>query len=276
MKEMDLDFGEDSMPMGMEMKQESTQSPIELIKSDHRKVESLFKQFEGTEDKNMKYQIVQQICMELTVHALYEEELVYPLLKSEDEDATEEAYTEHELLKYMISEIKPLKARDKALEPKVKVLKELVEHHVEEEEKECLPELEGNEELESRAEQVMQRKQELMDREMSRSSKPSSRGKKVPARVAKKATARKTSPKKSTRGTAKKAAPAKKSVAKSMAKSKAAKSTTAKKTTAKKSSAGKASTTKKAASTRKATTRKGGSSAKRSSTKKTASKKRSR
>jgi hypothetical protein len=149
----EMDMGEmmpDESMQSMEMEKmesEPQQNPVDIIKQDHRKVEALFEQFESSEDNKQKLEIAKQVCMELTVHAQYEEELVYPLLMEEDEDTGEEAELEHELIKFMISQIDGSTARDKTLGPKMKVLKELVEHHVEEEEDEALPELEGNQEL---------------------------------------------------------------------------------------------------------------------------------
>lgn len=179
MKEMDLDFGgEESMNMGMsmDMQEGMKQSPIEMIKSDHRKVENLFKQFESEQDHKSKHQLMKQICNEVTVHALLEEELIYPLLRREDEEASEEGYMEHELVKFMISELESVGARDKTLEPKAKVLKELIEHHVEEEERDFLPELEGNSELENMTDRIFERKQQLMDQVMSKGMRKGSRG----------------------------------------------------------------------------------------------------
>jgi len=194
---------------------EQQQDPIEIIKADHRKVENLFKQFEGTKDKRQKLEIAKQICLELKVHAQYEEELVYPLLKKEEEDTEEEAQMEHVLIKFMVSEVEGL--RDKTLDPKMKVLKELVEHHVEEEEKEALPELEDNEELQSRAGEILSRKEELKaqfsrgakktTRRKSATRKSSSSGRKSASTKSRaKSVKRNTSAKKSTTTSAKKAA----------------------------------------------------------------------
>lgn len=176
------------------MEKEAVKNPIEIIKNDHRKVESLFEQFEGAEDKKQKLEIAKQVCIELTVHAQYEEELVYPLLMQEDEEAGIEAGLEHELIKFMIDELNGIGARDKKLEPKVKVLKDLVQHHVEEEERTALPELEGNEELQARADQIIERKMQLM-KKMTRGGRKASTALKPAARKAttgrKKTTARK-------------------------------------------------------------------------------------
>jgi hemerythrin superfamily protein len=178
MREMDMDMMPDESMQSMQMQdmeQEPMQNPVEMIKQDHRKVEDLFEQFEGTQDKKTKLQLTEQICGMLMVHATLEEELLYPMLKEEDEEVGEEAEWEHELVKFMINEIKGV--RDKRLAPMMKVLKELVEHHVEEEESEALPELEGKEELREMMPQIIKRREQLEKRFMQGGgSKSSGRG----------------------------------------------------------------------------------------------------
>jgi hypothetical protein len=252
MNEMDMGelMPDDSMQtMNMEsMQSESMQDPIEIIKGDHRKVEGLFKQFEGTEDKRQKMELAKQICMELTVHAQYEEELVYPLLKQADEDTEEEAELEHELIKFMIGEIQSGSgARDKGLEPKVKVLKELVEHHVEEEEQEALPELEDNRELQGRTQQILDRKMKLMDKLMKKGGKSGG---------TRKTAARSPSSGRKTASTSKKGGRKSTTSAKKSAAGKKGAATRAKSTT-KKSTAKKSTTRKATASRAKSTTRGG-------------------
>lgn len=187
MNEMDMnEMMPDESMQTMQMKnmgKEAVKNPIDMIKNDHRKVESLFEQFEGTEDKKQKQEIAKQLCIELTVHAQYEEELVYPLLMQEDEEIGMESGMEHELIKFMIGELEGISARDKKLAPKVKVLKDIVQHHVEEEERTALPELEGNEELQSRAEQIAERKMQLMQK-MTRGGRKAAGTRKSPARKA--------------------------------------------------------------------------------------------
>ena len=109
---------------------------VALIKADHRKVEKLFDQFERARDEERKKQLAREICTELTVHAMIEEEILYPACqgKIEDEDVLDEAYVEHDGAKVLISEIMSnLNAR--FFEAKVIVLSELIKHHVKEEEK---------------------------------------------------------------------------------------------------------------------------------------------
>lgn len=59
---------------------------IALLKADHRKVEELFKKFEGAKGAIKKQDLVTKICMELTVHCAIEEEIFYPACKGQIED----------------------------------------------------------------------------------------------------------------------------------------------------------------------------------------------
>src|ERR1044072_3294922 len=80
-------------------------SAIDLLKADHRKVEELFKKFEQLDDSAQKREIVHQICQELIVHAMLEEEIFYPACRekagSEEAsgDALDEAQVEHDTAK---------------------------------------------------------------------------------------------------------------------------------------------------------------------------------
>lgn len=108
---------------------------IALLKADHRKVEGLFEKFESSKSADKKAQLAQQICTELTVHTLIEEEIFYPACKGQIEDDTlEEAYVEHDGAKLLIAEIEAGSPNDAYFDAKVKVLSEQIKHHVHEEE----------------------------------------------------------------------------------------------------------------------------------------------
>ena len=116
----------------------TTETPdaVALLKADHRKVEDLFAQFEAAKGDGRKQTIAEQICMELTVHAKIEEDIFYPACKGAvEEDLLKEAYVEHDGAKVLIAEIEAGGPGDEFYEAKVKVLSEMIEHHVEEEEK---------------------------------------------------------------------------------------------------------------------------------------------
>jgi hemerythrin superfamily protein len=110
---------------------------IAMLKADHRKVESLFEKFEQTNGKATKQRLAEQICLELKVHSVIEEEIFYPACRGAGvkEELMDEAYVEHDAAKQMINEIEAGGPDEEFYDAKVKVLSEMIEHHVEEEEK---------------------------------------------------------------------------------------------------------------------------------------------
>lgn len=109
---------------------------IALLKADHRKVEGLFEQFESATGKSKKEELAKQICTELTVHTILEEEIFYPACRGKTEDdLLNESYVEHDGAKVMIAEIEAGGPDEQFYDAKVKVLSEEIEHHVKEEEK---------------------------------------------------------------------------------------------------------------------------------------------
>ena len=108
---------------------------IAMLKADHRMVEDLFEKFEGTSGKAAKQKIAQQICTELKIHTLIEEEIFYPAFKGKiEEDTLNEAYVEHDGAKVLVNDISSSSPDDEYYDAKVKVLSEAVKHHVGEEE----------------------------------------------------------------------------------------------------------------------------------------------
>ncbi len=109
---------------------------IAMLKADHRKVEELFASFEKARGAERKQAIAKQICTELIVHTIIEEEIFYPACKGAvEEDLIDEAYVEHDGAKVLIAEILGSEPNEEFYDAKVKVLSEQIEHHVEEEEK---------------------------------------------------------------------------------------------------------------------------------------------
>jgi hemerythrin superfamily protein len=143
---------------------------VELIKSDHRKVEQLFREFEEAGDRALKtkQQLVEQISQELEVHAAVEEEIYYPAVeakaKKDGKELVAEAVEEHHVVKVLLGELAGMSAEDDAFDAKVTVLMENVRHHVEEEEEELLPQSEeilGKDELTRLGEEMAARKEQL-------------------------------------------------------------------------------------------------------------------
>ena len=137
---------------------------ISLLKSDHEDVKKLFKELEAEEDHEA---IFDQIKGALEVHATIEEEIFYPAVKKarseEVKDEVREAYEEHKQVKALLAAIAEIAPDDEPYSAKIKVLKEDVEHHVEEEEGEMFPDarkyLHGK--LEDLGAQMQARKDEL-------------------------------------------------------------------------------------------------------------------
>ncbi len=115
----------------------TTEQPdaVALLKADHRKVEELFEQFEKARSKDRKEALAHEICTELKVHAMIEEKVFYPACRGEiEEDLIDEAIVEHDSAKILINEIEAGGPDEEFYDAKVKVLSEMIEHHVKEEE----------------------------------------------------------------------------------------------------------------------------------------------
>lgn len=109
---------------------------IALLKADHRQVEAWFSQFEKASAASRKQQLAGRICAALTVHTMIEEEIFYPAFieSTGDKDIHHEAIVEHAGAKQLIADIQGMSAGDDFFDAKVKVLSEMIKHHVKEEE----------------------------------------------------------------------------------------------------------------------------------------------
>jgi hypothetical protein len=139
---------------------------ITLLKNDHRKVEDLFEKYESSRSK--KADIAKQICLELTIHTMIEEEIFYPACREAgvDSDIMNEANVEHDGAKTLIAELEAGSPDDEFYDAKVKVLSEEIKHHVKEEEKRggiFSGARQADMDLDALGEQLAERKQELME-----------------------------------------------------------------------------------------------------------------
>ncbi|HEX6860061.1 MAG TPA: hemerythrin domain-containing protein [Caulobacteraceae bacterium] len=140
---------------------------IKLLEADHRQVEKWFKEFEGTGGEKTKTRLVEQICLALKVHTQIEEEIFYPAsreaLNATEEEMVDEAVVEHASAKNLISEIEAMEVGDELFDAKVTVLQEMIEHHVQEEEKEYFPACRKTDmDMEVLGLQMAERKEQLM------------------------------------------------------------------------------------------------------------------
>jgi hemerythrin superfamily protein len=141
---------------------------IALLTADHRNVKELFDDFESTKDQasnEEKAALVQQICVDLTIHAMLEEELFYPAVRKaiDDDDLLDEAEVEHATAKALIADLITGRPGMDQFEAKVTVLGEYIQHHVKEEENEMFPKARKAVDTEALGRKLAQRKAQLLD-----------------------------------------------------------------------------------------------------------------
>ncbi len=111
---------------------------IELLKADHEKVAGLLEKIDETTERALKTreELFTQLKSELDLHTEIEEQIFYPAIEDEEEtrDITLEAYEEHNVVKTLLGELEAEPKDDEKWTAKFTVLKENIEHHVEEEE----------------------------------------------------------------------------------------------------------------------------------------------
>ena len=146
--------------------QAASPSAIDLLEQDHREVEEWFDEYdELKEDDNRKGQLAEKICLALKVHAQIEEEIFYPQAReaTKDNDLIDEALVEHATVKKLIGEIEAMEVNEELYDAKMRVLGEMVKHHINEEEEELFPELEAAKmDLNAVGKEIAERKEELM------------------------------------------------------------------------------------------------------------------
>jgi hypothetical protein len=163
----------------------SKKSPdaIALLKADHRKVEEMFEKYESA--RSRKAEIAHQICLELSIHTLLEEEIFYPACREAgvESDMMDEANVEHDGAKTLIAELEAGSPEDEYYDAKVKVLSEEIKHHVKEEEKPggiFTQARKAGMDLDALGERLAARKKELMGRFEKRLPAPRTRTMKAP------------------------------------------------------------------------------------------------
>lgn len=140
---------------------------VALLKQDHDEVKAMFKQYEQLGDRAFvaKQKLAEKICLELTKHAMAEEEIFYPAVRADAEDAedlVDEATVEHASAKELIAQIHSMDPHDDLYDAKVKVLGEYINHHVEEEETEMFPQAkDAGIDLMALGQQIQARKDEI-------------------------------------------------------------------------------------------------------------------
>ena len=118
------------------MAKQPQRDALQMLADDHRKVEDLFEKYENARGASAQAKIVRQICEELTIHTMIEEQVFYPAVRDKvEDDMMDEAQVEHDSAKALILSLLRAEPGEEFYEAKVSVLKEQVEHHVYEEER---------------------------------------------------------------------------------------------------------------------------------------------
>ena len=111
---------------------------LKLLEDDHKKVKKLMGEIEPTTERGVKTrgELFTKLRAELEIHEAIEEEIFYPALKEHPKakDLVLEAYEEHNVVDMVMGEIDGVAYDDETWGAKFTVLKENLEHHIEEEE----------------------------------------------------------------------------------------------------------------------------------------------
>jgi hemerythrin superfamily protein len=137
-----------------------------LLKADHRQVETWFEQFAKSRSGQNKADLAVRICHALRVHMAIEEEIFYPAFLEATEDCAihHEAEVEHASAKDLIAQIQKSRLSDDYFDARVKVLSEMIKHHVKEEEQRdgiFAKAKSSDMDLETVGKQMMERKSQL-------------------------------------------------------------------------------------------------------------------
>jgi hypothetical protein len=142
---------------------------LKLLEEDHKKVKKLMGEIESTTERGVKTreELFTKLRGELEVHEAIEEEIFYPALKEHPKakDLVLEAYEEHNVVDMVMGEIEDVAYNDETWGAKFAVLKENLEHHIEEEESDMWKQARAvfdDDELNELGDRMSARKQELL------------------------------------------------------------------------------------------------------------------
>ena len=142
---------------------------MSLLKEDHRKVKKMLAELESTTERGVKTreELFTKVKQELVIHEAIEEEIFYPALKEhpKTKEIALEGYEEHHVVDTVMAEIEGVAYDDEKWGAKFTVMKENLEHHIEEEEGEMFKQARqvfNEDELVQLGESMMARKEELM------------------------------------------------------------------------------------------------------------------
>jgi hypothetical protein len=115
---------------------DKTQDALALLEADHEVVRRLFREYRqlaaNDAPEARRKGLAEQICMELTIHAKLEEELVYAPVREaiRDDDLMDEAEVEHAAARDLVAQILSMDPHEELYDAKVTVLGEYIDHHM--------------------------------------------------------------------------------------------------------------------------------------------------
>ena len=109
---------------------------IDLLTKDHKQLKTLLARAFAAKGDERRAELIEMLRTELVTHERIEEEVFYPPLRDNKKthDIVLEGYQEHHVADLILDELLELPADSEMWQPKVKVLQENIEHHIEEEE----------------------------------------------------------------------------------------------------------------------------------------------
>ena len=141
---------------------------FKMLEEDHEKVKKLLSEADDTTERGVKtrQELFAKIKQELLVHERLEEELLYPALKEHDKtkEVSLEGYEEHHVVNEIMAELEETPVDDEKWAAKFSVMKENIEHHIEEEEDEMFKkgrQVLDKEQIEALGDRMEARKKEL-------------------------------------------------------------------------------------------------------------------
>jgi iron-sulfur cluster repair protein YtfE (RIC family) len=129
-----------------------------LLENQHRRAEALLKKLEsGVADHAA---VLDELANSLAAHMAIEQDIFYPAIKRVNEELVNESYEEHALAEVALKRLMATDPEDEEFLARVTALKELLQHHVQEEEDELFPAVQAamdKEALEQLGESMQQR-----------------------------------------------------------------------------------------------------------------------
>ena len=120
---------------------------VEQLRSDHRRINTLFHQYEsGEHTREARAEVLQQIYRELLSHTALEEEMVYPIIRhaltESEQQLLRDSVQAHGRIKELLQQLDGRSSEEEDVQELIQELQTCVRQHVEEEEQEILPKVE--------------------------------------------------------------------------------------------------------------------------------------